>query len=113
MRTLLISVSLTFGMSVNGDDGGGFPTPYDSQKETIAPLKPEEALVRLKLPEGFRATLFAAEPELQQPIGMTFDARGRLWVAENYTYAEAALNFDTNLNDRIVILDDQNGDGKH
>ena len=92
---------------------GAFPQPYDSQKETIAPLKAEEALAKMKLPEGFRATIFAAEPDLQQPIGMTFDSRGRLWVAENYTYAESALNFDTNLSDRIVIFEDRDGDGRH
>ena len=88
------------------------PAIYNSQEETIPLLKPEEALARITLPEGFKATLFAAEPEVQQPIAMAFDTRGRLWVAENYTYAEAEKNFDTELNDRILIFEDADGDGR-
>ena len=37
----------------------------------------------MTLPEGFQATLFAGEPDVVQPIAMTFDDRGRLWVVEN------------------------------
>ncbi len=76
-------------------------------------LSPEEALAALRLPEGFHATLFAAEPDVQQPIGMCFDERGRLWVAENYTYAESSVNFDLRFRDRIIILEDVDGDGIH
>jgi putative membrane-bound dehydrogenase-like protein len=43
---------------------------------------------------------------------MAFDLRGRLWVAENYTYAESGVNFATNLMDRIVILEDRDADGR-
>ena len=43
---------------------------------------------------------------IRQPIAMAFDDRNRLWVAECYTYAEARTNFDLNLRDRIVILED-------
>jgi len=55
-----------------------FPTPHDNQKETIPVLKPVDALTKLHLPEGFKATLFAAEPEVRQPIAMCWDERGRL-----------------------------------
>ena len=74
---------------------------------------PEESLASLKLPDGFQATLFAHEPDVQNPISMTFDERGRLWVAENYTYAENTIGFETKLRDRIVILEDTDSDGKH
>ena len=84
---------------------------YNTQTESIPLLKPQEALTKFRLPAGFEATLFAGEPDVQQPIGMALDARGRLWVAENYTYSEAAVNWDVRLHDRIVILEDTNGDG--
>ena len=64
------------------------------------------------MPEGFEVDLFAAEPIVQQPIGMAWDEKGRLWIAENYTYAESAKNFDKELNDRIIVLQDTDGDGK-
>ncbi|MGV3774214.1 MAG: PVC-type heme-binding CxxCH protein [Verrucomicrobiales bacterium] len=99
--------------SALGADDAKFPKIYNTQEETIKPLMAEEALKRIKLPEGFLATLFAGEPAVHQPIAMTFDSRGRLWVAENYTYAEAAINFDTKLRDQITILEDSNHDGNH
>ncbi|RLS51957.1 MAG: dehydrogenase [Planctomycetota bacterium] len=66
----------------------------------------------MTLPPGFSASIFAAEPDVQQPIGIAFDTRGRLWVAENYTYAESSINMDRDLSDRIVILEDTDKDGK-
>jgi hypothetical protein len=82
-------------------------SPPDTQKITGQPLlPPAEALSKMTLPAGFHATMFAAEPEVRQPIAMAFDARGRLWIAENYTYAEAKKNFDLSLHDRILIFGD-------
>ena len=71
-----------------------------------------EAAAKMQLPEGFKATAFAAEPDVQNPIAMAWDARGRLWIAENYTYAEEGKKFDLNLRDRILIFEDKDGDGR-
>ena len=65
----------------------------------------------IELPPGFNVTLFAAEPEVRQPICMDFDDRGRLWVAENYSYSGGP--YETKLRDRVVILEDTDHDGKH
>ncbi len=89
-----------------------FPEPHNNQKETIPLLTPAEALTQLHLPEGFKATLFAAEPDVRQPIALCWDERGRLWIAENYTYSDGKERFDLNLRDRIVILEDSDHDGK-
>lgn len=72
---------------------------------------PEDALNRIELPEGFKATLFAAEPDVHQPVAATFDSKGRLWVAECYTYSDRKENFNTRLDDRIVIFEDEDNDG--
>lgn len=110
-RHLLSATLVLIGATLTAAE---FPTPYDSQKvDGKTPLiTPQEALAKFQLPPGFQATLFAAEPQVRNPIAMTFDARGRLWVAENYTYAEAKKNFDTKLSDRIVVFHDDDGDGK-
>ncbi len=89
-----------------------FPKPYDSQDLQGGPTPPQKALDGLKLPDGFHATIFANEPDVRQPIAMTLDARGRLWVAENYSYSESRIKFDKNLRDRIVIFDDTDHDGR-
>jgi len=75
-------------------------------------MSPAEAAAKMQLPPGFKATVFAAEPDVQNPIAMAWDARGRLWIAENYTYAEGGKKFDLNLRDRILIFEDKDGDGR-
>lgn len=72
---------------------------------------PAEAVEGLRLPPGFRATLFASEPMVRQVIAVATDAGGRLWAAENYTYSERKVGFHPDLRDRIVILEDHDGDG--
>ncbi|MDG1072424.1 MAG: c-type cytochrome [Akkermansiaceae bacterium] len=90
-----------------------FPTPYNSEKDKTAnPPSPEEAAASFKLPEGFQVTVLAAEPEVQNPIAMAWDHKGRMWVAENYTYAERGKRFDLELRDRIIILHDEDHDGE-
>jgi len=90
-----------------------FPTPYNSEPDQSGPMPASEAAAKMKLPPGFKATVFAAEPEVQNPIGLSWDARGRLWIAENYTYAEGGVRFDMKLRDRILIFEDTDGDGRH
>jgi putative membrane-bound dehydrogenase-like protein len=75
-------------------------------------MPPEEAARTFKMPEGFRVSVFAGEPDVRQPIAMATDPRGRLWVAENYTYAESKRGYETRYNDRILIFEDVNGDGR-
>lgn len=87
-----------------------FPKPYDSETHG-QPMSAAEAARSFRMPPGFKVSVFASEPDVRQPIAMTFDPRGRLWVAENYTYAEAKVRYDTNLADRILILTDTNHDG--
>ena len=79
-----------------------FPKPFNTQDEKDELVAPEELVKRMTLPPGFSASLFAAEPDVQQPVGATFDSRGRLWVAEMYTYAESKVNFEAKLRDRCL-----------
>src|SRR5437016_10637765 len=53
---------------------------------TTPALPPEEAQKRFVVPSGFEVRLFAAEPEVVNPVAMTWDERGRLWVVELYEY---------------------------
>ncbi|WP_300931650.1 PVC-type heme-binding CxxCH protein [Prosthecobacter sp.] len=88
-----------------------FPKPFNTEKGD--PMPAEEVARTMELPKGFKCVVFAAEPDVQQPIAMSWDSKGRLWVAENYTYAENPMRWDTKLRDRIIILEDKDGDGKH
>ncbi|MFM7248493.1 MAG: PVC-type heme-binding CxxCH protein [Planctomycetaceae bacterium] len=81
--------------------------------EMQAPLSPEESLKHARVPEGFHAEIVAAEPVIAaKPLCMAFDASGRLFVAESLDYPnELVLPADGPGHDRIVRLDDTDGDG--
>jgi putative membrane-bound dehydrogenase-like protein len=51
---------------------------------------PEEAVKRMKVPDGFEVQLVACEPEVRQPVTMSFDDRGRLWVIQYLQYPTPA-----------------------
>src|SRR5262245_6956208 len=74
------------------------------------PLSPREAAATAQVPDGFNVTLFAGEPDVVQPIAFTFDGRGRLWVVECLSYPK--WKTDGTGNDRVVILEDTDGDGR-
>ncbi|HLN30529.1 MAG TPA: PVC-type heme-binding CxxCH protein [Gemmataceae bacterium] len=95
---------------------------------------PEEAVKRMKLPEGFQVKLVASEPEVRQPVSMSFDDRGRLWVVQYLQYPTPAglkpVKVDQYLRtvydrvpeppprgpkgaDKITIFEDVHGDGHY
>lgn len=74
---------------------------------------PENALVGIKVADGLEAKTFATEPMLMNPTDIEVDARGRVWVLEAYNYRPAITGNPTKKEgDRIVILEDKDGDGK-
>lgn len=74
-----------------------------------AGLPPEQAAKQMTVPPGFRVRLAAGEPQVHQPIAFTIDHRGRIWLAEAYTYPQRAPEGEGL--DKIVILEDTDGDG--
>jgi hypothetical protein len=96
-------------------------------------FKPQDAVKRMTMPEGFEASLVAAEPLVRQPVCIEFDDRGRLWVIQYLQYPNPAGLKRTKVDrysrtaydrvpeppprgprgaDRITILQDTNGDGQ-
>lgn len=82
--------------------------PADNYK--FAGLPPEEAARAMTVPDGFSVKLFAGEPDVNQPVAMALDDRGRFWIAEAYSYPQKRAP-GKGL-DRILILEDADGDGK-
>ncbi|HAM70071.1 MAG TPA: hypothetical protein DCM86_00315 [Verrucomicrobiales bacterium] len=79
-------------------------------KVKFAGLSPEAAAREATAPAGFSVKLFAGEPDVKQPIAFAIDDRGRLWVAEGYTYPRKAPEGQGK--DRILIFEDTDGDHK-
>ena len=71
------------------------------------------AVAGIRIADGLEATLFAAEPNLTNPTNIDVDHRGRVWVLEGYNYRPAVNGkSELGMGDRILILEDKNGDGK-
>lgn len=83
--------------------------PSATRTEESAGLAPEIAAKTMSLPPGFMVKLFAGEPDVRQPIAFAIDDRGRLLVAENYSYP--LRQPEGKGTDRIVIFEDVDGDG--
>src|SRR5262249_10203799 len=99
-RRVMHKLAIAFGLLL--------PVPLLAGDRTPGPMPAEKAAKAMTLPDGFRATVFAAEPDIVQPISFCLDTRGRLFVAE-------ALNYGTwqaTGKDRIVILEDAKGEGR-
>jgi putative membrane-bound dehydrogenase-like protein len=96
-------------------------------------LSPEEAVKRMSVPEGFEVRLVACEPDVRQPLTISFDDRGRIWVIQYLQYPNPAgltpVKVDEYLRtvydrvpepppkgpkgaDKITILEDKDGDGR-
>ncbi|MFT4550224.1 MAG: putative heme-binding domain-containing protein [Verrucomicrobiales bacterium] len=93
----------------------------DTLVRNSEPLSPAEELAALKVPDGFEIQLFAAEPDINKPINIAQDARGRMWVSSTVEYPYAAKKERwadpqgsrvSDSRDAIKILEDTDGDGK-
>ena len=92
------------------------PTNYTPSNKNGDPdyLYGADAEKSLTVPEGYKVQLFASEkefPNLANPMQLSFDDRGRLWVATMPTYP-AYRPGDQLPNDKILIYEDTNGDGR-
>jgi putative membrane-bound dehydrogenase-like protein len=105
-RRVAMGLVMLAGALAASDLSGDTPGPKTPTEQ--GPVPPAQAAGRMTLPEGFHATLFAGEPDVHQPIAMAFDPRGRLWVAECYSYPD----WSKEGHDRILIFEDANGDGR-
>ena len=100
--------------TIDDSDTGELPkietviTPAEAEIKT-----PDAMLATFKVPEGFEINLFASEvefPDLRDPVAITFDARGRLWVATMGTFPMYLPGQP--VDDKILIFEDTDGDGR-
>lgn len=78
---------------------------------TFPPRSPEEEQKALHAPPGFEVQLVAAEPDIQKPMNIAFDDRGRLWVTDTVEYPYAAEE-GAKPRDTVKILSDLGPDGR-
>jgi putative membrane-bound dehydrogenase-like protein len=83
--------------------------PHGQDRPPGPALSPEEAVRKMTVPEGFTVEVVAAEPEIVNPVAMTFDERGRIWVTESFEYPRPEPGPGR---DRVKILEDTDRDGR-
>ncbi|HMO34456.1 MAG TPA: hypothetical protein PKA06_00300, partial [Gemmatales bacterium] len=106
LLSLTFVLSLTLHLQAQKEYG------FDNRKASGQPyLTPEETVQRMKVAQGFSVKLFAGEPMMTNPIAMTVDQKGRVWIIESFEYPKRTPAGKAP-RDRIVILEDTNGDGK-
>jgi putative heme-binding domain-containing protein len=91
-----------------GVESDGF-TPWRQDQPPNPPYSPQEALGHMTVPEGFAVELVASEPDIVNPIAMTFDERGRIWITESIEYPRKSAGVGR---DRVKILEDTDRDGR-
>ena len=105
----VIAIGFTIGLADTEQPRNRLPKRQHNTSN--APfLKPEQALKAMAIPHGFDVSIFAAEPDIGEPIAFCFDDRGRLWVVENYNYRTRRNHTDEQVT-RIQILEDVDRDG--
>ena len=91
--------------------------PFVDAKTNLTKTQPfipaAETVSKMTIGQGLQVDVFAAEeqfPELVNPVQMSFDTKGRLWVAvwKNYPQWQPKTPMD----DKLLILEDTNGDGR-
>jgi putative membrane-bound dehydrogenase-like protein len=103
---LLLSLIAVFSTVAAGDET---PVPHGQQKPPGPALSPAEAIAKMTVPKGFKVELVASEPEIVNPVAMTFDERGRIWITESLEYPRRAPGPGQ---DRVKVLEDTDGDGR-
>ncbi|MBS0211181.1 MAG: c-type cytochrome [Planctomycetes bacterium] len=86
--------------------------PFIPRRQSKPPgpaLSPADAIKQMTVPEGFKVELVASEPDIVNPVAMTFDERGRIWITESFEYPRSSAGPGR---DRVKVLEDTDSDGR-
>ena len=110
MKSLVVLVSVcVFGSSFGAEER--VVDPFAEGVRPTEPVTAEEQVKSFKLPPGFKVELVVAEPQIQKPMNMAFDAKGRLWVTSSREYPFPAP-LDKPARDSIKVLEDFDENGR-
>lgn len=103
--------TLTYCDSKKGDDD--FTRKVVDKNPSMVPLSPGESMSKIQMPPGYHLELVASEPMVQEPVAVSWDGNGRMYVVEMNTYMMDAIGTGQfKPTSRIKLLEDTNGDGK-
>jgi putative heme-binding domain-containing protein len=106
---VLAMLTLVFGSGATATAQEPEPIPHGQERPPGPALSPAEAIRKMTVPEGFTVERVASEPEIVNPVAMTFDERGRIWITESLEYPRREPGPGR---DRVKVLEDTDGDGQ-
>ncbi|MFB6454353.1 c-type cytochrome [Chitinophaga sp. Hz27] len=107
---LIISTLLIATASCHQNHSSSVTSREDTTEAPVVDAR--AAIKQMQVKEGLEVQLVAAEPMVVAPVAMTFDIKGRIWVAEMIGYMPDTVGTGEDKPDgKIVILTDKNGDG--
>ncbi|MEJ7741028.1 MAG: c-type cytochrome [Chitinophagaceae bacterium] len=119
LLNIVVFISLFVCSACHWNERTGNPKAIDdslSVRESLPPspvVSPEESIEKMLVEKGSVVKLVAGEPMVNSPVALTFDDRGRMWVAEMEGYMPDTIGTGENRpTGKIVILEDNNGDGR-
>src|SRR5438093_5067750 len=88
-------------------------TLFAANPAGVGPEAARESVKKVTVADGLEVSVFASEPMVRNPTDMDIDARGRVWITEGVNYRSTFQKWGVlqPAGDRIVILEDTNGDG--
>src|SRR5215217_418182 len=111
MALMIVGGAITVPVAQQSADRSWTPGVQKTSGESPV-LSPEEEMKQFYLPPGFHAELVAAEPLIQDPIAIDWDADGRMWVVEYPEFVPDLQTPEPNLAaiGRIAVLEDTDND---
>src|SRR5256886_6713580 len=107
LKTLLLSSAFAISILVTRTNA------IAANPAGVGPDAARESAKKFAVAKGLEASLFASEPMVRNPTDMDIDERGRIWITEGVNYRSTFQRWGIlqPAGDRIVILEDTNGDG--
>jgi putative membrane-bound dehydrogenase-like protein len=115
LRRLLLALPCCIALLAVGDQdvtaqGKKEVIPNGQSQPPGPPLSPAEAIKKMQVPPGFHVELVASEPNLVNPVAMTFDEKGRIWITESVEYPRHSAGPGK---DRVKLFESTKGDGNY
>jgi putative heme-binding domain-containing protein len=109
VATHLSVIEFSVALAQRGGRAAAQPIPHGQDSAPNPARTPEEAVKAMTVLPGFQVEVVAAEPDIVNPVAMTFDERGRVWITESLEYPRRSAGPGR---DRVKVLEDTDGDGK-
>ncbi len=108
-----LALTVMLACEKKSEDESTYQRKFITTNPDPAPLSPEESIEKFQLPPGYSVELVASEPMVQEPVAISWDANGVMYVVQMNTYMkDANATEEYEPTSRIMRLEDSDSDGQ-